>query len=175
MKNRLAPSPSPSLPPLPFPSLLQPFVGQPILAAAAFQAASDIILRTSPPSQHNSLSAPQRTTPPSLGCYRQPSLRDLSPARQLAGKSHLPARTPHHRQSLRRDGSHSRQRQNRPPIPSGANYRRLSNTRYTERREQIRPLPVTRLCSDDEPRPHAGDSSCRSQEMAGAAERVHRP
>jgi len=154
---------------------LQPLVGQPILAAAAFQAASYIILRTSPPSQHNSLSAPQRATPPSLGRNRNSSLRNLPVTRQPAAKSHLPAGTPDDRQSLRSDGSYSGQREDRPALSPRTEYRRLSYTSHPRRREQIRPLPATRLCSDGESRPHACDSSYHSHEMAGAAERVHRP
>jgi len=173
MTTRLA-LPSP-LPPPSSPSLLEAFVGQPILAAAAFQAAPHIILRTSPLSHHNSLSATQRATPPSLGRDRKSSFRNLPPTRQLAGKSHLPTGTPHHRQGIRRDGSHLRQRQNWSVVSSGANYRGFSNTSYIGRREQIRPLPVTRLCSDGESCPHACDSPRRSHEMAGAAERVRRP
>jgi hypothetical protein len=156
-------------------SVLQPLVGQPILAAAAFQAASHIILRTSPPSHHNLLSAPQRTTPPSLGRYRKPSLRDLPPTWQPAGKSHFPTGTPDNRKSLRRDGSHPGQRENRPVVSSRAEHRRVSRASTARRRKQIRPLPVTRLCSDGESCPHACDSPCRNYEMARAAERVHRP
>jgi hypothetical protein len=175
MKNHPLVPPPPLSPPSSQSSLLLAFVGRPILAATAFQAASRIILRTSPLSRHNSLSAPQPATPPPLGRDRKPSLRNLPPTWQPAGKSHLPAGAPHYRQGLRRDGSHLRQRQNRPLVSSGANYRGFRNTSYIGRREQIRPLSVTRFCSDGESRPHAGNSSCRSHKMAGAPERVHRP
>jgi hypothetical protein len=169
MKTR-PPSPLP-----PSPSQLQPFVGQPILAAAAFQAASHIILRTSPLSHHNPLSATQRATPPPLGRDRKSPLRNLPLTRQPAAKSHLPAGTPHHRQGIRSDGSDPGQRPNRSAISSRTAHCRFSNTSYTRRREEIRSLPAIRLCSDGESRPHAFDSPRRSYEMAGAAERVHRP
>jgi hypothetical protein len=94
----------------------------------SFQAALHIILRTSPLSHHNLLSAPQRATPTALGRDRKPSLRNLPPTRQ-------PAR----------------------------------------RRDQIQPLPPTRLRGDGESRPCACNFPCCNYEMAGAAERVHRP
>ena len=150
-------------------------VGQPILAAAAFQAALRINLRTSTPSRHNPLSALQRATPPPLGHHRQPSLRYLPPSWQSAHKPNLPTRSPYQRQRVRRDGSNPGQRPHRPTVPSRAGNCRLSNTSPSRWRGQICPLPTTRIRRHGEPCPYAGYASRRSHKMAGAAERVYRP
>jgi hypothetical protein len=150
-------------------------VGQPILAAAAFQAACWNNLRTFGGRGHSSLSAIQRATAPPLGCDRMSSLRNFSLARQLASESRFPAGTVDEWQSICSDGSNFGQRSNGPVVPSRTGNCQFSNASSARRREQIRPLSATCLCRDGQSRSHVSDASRRGYEVAGAAERVHRP